>query len=151
MDRLTGEFKGVSMFLTSQEAKIYNRLRQYEDTGLTPEECDLYVKCQAQSVSKRELKLEKENDLLRSALEKYIKENGDDICEHCKNHIPCTPDDCDKYEEGSGGWINGQRVDDFEWSCKDFDYGTCGKMTGTPCDGCFCSDYSGFDLNLNTF
>lgn len=38
MDRLTGEFKGVSMFLTSQEAKIYNRLRQYEDTGLTPDE-----------------------------------------------------------------------------------------------------------------
>ena len=38
MDRLTGAFKGVSMFATAAEARIYNRLRQYEDTGLTPDE-----------------------------------------------------------------------------------------------------------------
>lgn len=38
MDRLTGDFKSVSMFLSSQEAKFYNRLRQYEDTGMTPDE-----------------------------------------------------------------------------------------------------------------
>lgn len=130
---------------------LVERLAEYEDTDLSPEECRLFIRCQAQDVSRRELKLEKANDLLRSALEKYITENGDDICEHCKNHIPCTPDDCDKYEEGSGGWINCQRVDDFKWSCKDFDYGTCDKMAGTPCDGCFRSDYSGFNLNLNTF
>lgn len=38
MDRLTGEFKGASMFATVEQARQYNRLRQYEDTGLTPDE-----------------------------------------------------------------------------------------------------------------
>lgn len=38
MDRLTGEFKGASMFATAADARIHSRLRQYEDTGLTPDE-----------------------------------------------------------------------------------------------------------------
>lgn len=38
MDRLTGDFKGASMFATVEQARIYNKLRQYEDTGLTPDE-----------------------------------------------------------------------------------------------------------------
>lgn len=37
-DRLTGDFKGASMFATVEQARQYNRLRQYEDTGLTPDE-----------------------------------------------------------------------------------------------------------------
>jgi FtsZ-binding cell division protein ZapB len=40
MDRLTGDFKGASMFATVEQARQYNRLRQYEDTGLTPDEID---------------------------------------------------------------------------------------------------------------
>lgn len=38
MDRLTGDFKGVSMFATVEQARQYNRLRQYEETELTPDE-----------------------------------------------------------------------------------------------------------------
>jgi hypothetical protein len=38
MNRLTGDFKGASMFATVEQARIYNKLRQYEDTGLTPDE-----------------------------------------------------------------------------------------------------------------
>lgn len=38
MDRLTGDFKGASMFATAADARIHSRLRQYEDTGLTPDE-----------------------------------------------------------------------------------------------------------------
>lgn len=38
MNRLTGDFKGVSMFATVEQALQYNRLRRYEDTGLTPDE-----------------------------------------------------------------------------------------------------------------
>lgn len=38
MDRLTGDFKGASMFATAEQARQYNKLRQYEDTGLTPDE-----------------------------------------------------------------------------------------------------------------
>jgi septal ring factor EnvC (AmiA/AmiB activator) len=40
MDRLTGDFKGASMFATVEQARQYNRLRQYEDTGLMPDEID---------------------------------------------------------------------------------------------------------------
>jgi len=38
MDRLTGDFKGVSMFATVEQAMQYNRLAQYENTALTPDE-----------------------------------------------------------------------------------------------------------------
>lgn len=38
MNRLTGDFKGVSMFATFEQAMQYNRLAQYENTGLTPYE-----------------------------------------------------------------------------------------------------------------
>lgn len=37
-DRLTGDFNGASMFATVEQARQYNKLRQYEDTGLTPDE-----------------------------------------------------------------------------------------------------------------
>jgi hypothetical protein len=40
MNRLTGDFKGISMFATVEQALQYNRLRRYryEDTGLMPDE-----------------------------------------------------------------------------------------------------------------
>lgn len=40
MDRLTGDFNGASMFATVEQARQYNKLRRYEDTGLTPEEIE---------------------------------------------------------------------------------------------------------------
>lgn len=49
--------------------KMIRRLAAYEDTGLTPEEVALYVKCEAQRVSKRELELAAENERLRAQLE----------------------------------------------------------------------------------
>ena len=48
---------------------MIRRLAAYEDTGLTPEEVALYVKCEAQRVSKRELELAAENERLRAQLE----------------------------------------------------------------------------------
>ncbi len=45
-----------------------NRLAAYEDTGLSPEEVALYVKCQAQSVSRRELQLGREIERLHAQL-----------------------------------------------------------------------------------
>lgn len=50
MVRLTGDFKSVSMFSTSEEAKIYNRLREYEDTGLTPKDIE-YLKAKKHTKS----------------------------------------------------------------------------------------------------
>lgn len=45
-----------------------NRLAAYEDTGLMPDEVALYVKCQAQSVSRRELQLGREIERLQAQL-----------------------------------------------------------------------------------
>jgi hypothetical protein len=49
-------------------AAICNRLAAYEDTGLSPDEVALYVKCQAQSVSRRELRLGIEIERLQAQL-----------------------------------------------------------------------------------
>jgi hypothetical protein len=43
MNRLTGDFKGASMFATVEQARIYNKLRQYEDTGLSPADCQAHA------------------------------------------------------------------------------------------------------------
>lgn len=59
-DRLTGDFKGASMFATVEQALQYNRLRRYEDTGLTPDEI---VALQAENEQ-----LRNENVLCKNAL-----------------------------------------------------------------------------------
>lgn len=99
----------------------------------------------------REEKLGEENSFLRTALIDHIKHWNDDLCKHCSNRISCEKRECERYQEGVGGWLNGQRVEDLRWSCRDFDFGTCGKMVGTPCEGCFENDYYGFSLDLSTF
>lgn len=47
-------------------------LLSYMETGLTPEECNLYVKTEAKKVSKKELELSIENADLNSALDKAV-------------------------------------------------------------------------------
>ena len=80
--------------------------------------------------------------------QKYIdllKQEPIGLCEHCQNLIRCEGKECPKYIEGRGGTINGKQAD-FHWDCRDFDYGTCPFMEGTPCDGCYECGYSGFVL-----
>lgn len=48
---------------------IYEKLHAYEQTGLNPDEINLYVKCQAHSVSKREAQLGLEVDRLQRELD----------------------------------------------------------------------------------
>lgn len=67
------------------------RLAAYEDTGLTPEECALYVKCEARQVGKRELTLSKENETLRRAITEFLKRGySGDMCPHCMNFELCN-------------------------------------------------------------
>lgn len=54
--------------LCEHNIAIFDRLAAYEDTGLMPEDVELYVKCQAQSVSKRELKLSRDIERLQDKL-----------------------------------------------------------------------------------
>ncbi len=74
-------------------------------------------------------------------LTKVIKKYCDDICDYCKNHIPCEGKKCSEYIEGIGD-ADG-KYPDFKWTCEDFDYGTCFKLENTPCNGCY-DDYNGF-------
>ena len=88
--------------------------------------------------------LKAENERLTAAYIKMLK-RYDDICAVCKNHIECKGEDCECFEQGKGGTIDGKEYPDIKWTCKDFNHGTCEKMENTPCQGCFDNDFSGFD------
>ncbi len=77
-----------------------------------------------------------------TTLTDVLKKYCDDICEYCKYEAPCHGSDCDQFTEGIGDAEG--KFPGLEWSCMDFDYGTCVKMRGTPCDGCFDNKYNGF-------
>ena len=55
------------------------------------------------------------------------------ICDFCEFYQPCTGKDCEFYEEGIGGTIDGKYYN-FKWDCLDFD--VCRKRENTPCEGC---------------
>lgn len=79
-------------------------LRQIRDTGLTPEEISLYVKCQAQQVSKRELQLGIERDRLKeeiSTLKAELRQR-DMPCEKC---VYSSNDNCDGCKWWKGDWV----------------------------------------------
>lgn len=78
---------------------------------------------------------------LTEVLKKYCA----DICEYCKHQIPCLIEKCDKYESGVGMHDEKGQFFKIKWACLDFDYGSCEKLKGTPCEGCFERDYENFD------
>lgn len=89
------------------------------------------------------LALAKERDVV---LKKYC----DELCSHCKNKVECNSKECKEYISGTQGYINDKPVE-FNWSCEDFDYGTCPMMEHTPCNGCFERDYDGFCYAGDTY
>lgn len=64
MERITADEKYGYAVSTRRIPEALDRLGEYEDTGLSPEEVALYVKCQASQVSRRELALAAERDRL---------------------------------------------------------------------------------------
>lgn len=77
-----------------------------------------------------------------------IKRWGVDACDKCQNQIPCLGKECDCFESGDSGEIDGKPVR-LHWTCEDFDYGTCRKMAGTPCERCG-GEYVNFILKEET-
>lgn len=78
-----------------------------------------------------------------------VKES-EHICNFCKNNIVCEGKECPKYIEGKGGYgQDGQHFPDWEWTCKDFDFGTCPLLENTPCNECFENDCKGFEWRGN--
>ena len=91
------------------------------------------------------LALKAEKERLTAAYIGLLKRSDDDICAVCKNRIECKGEDCEHYEKGNGMSFNGKEYPEMKWTCEDFNYGTCKKMENTPCQGCFDSNFSGFD------
>ena len=82
------------------------------------------------------------------ALLKDFKEfilNPNDVCNYCKHYQPCRGKECDNYIEGRGAWGHNSCMSDWQWSCKDFRYGTCPKLENTPCNGCIQNNMQGFE------
>jgi hypothetical protein len=71
--------------------------------------------------------------------------DGELICDFCKYDNPCQGDECDKYIEGVGCTDASGDYHDWKWTCMDFDFGTCGELENTPCNGCFDNNMSGFE------
>lgn len=87
-----------------------------------------------------------ERDAAVETMSNLLKHSDDDICAYCKNRVECKEKECDCYEHGKGAVdMDGNEHPDFEWTCKDFNYGTCQKMKGTKCEKCFENGYSGFE------
>lgn len=82
------------------------------------------------------------------ALLKDFKEfilNPDDVCKYCKYNQPCQGKECELYVEGKGARDHKGYKHDWEWSCKDFNYGECPMLENTPCNRCIKNKYSGFE------
>lgn len=87
-------------------------------------------------------RLAEENKRLRLKLENAVRDirrafDAECPCELCKYNIPCKGKECDCYIEGRGlvDEKTGQKFDQ-AWTCKDFNFGTCDKLAGTPCETC---------------
>jgi len=95
MDRLTGDFKGASMFATVEQARLYNRLRQYEDTNLTPDEIAA-LRAELDAAQRRAEAAEKD-------MKDAISMSPYAICGlFCKNHKPgCGRKNCRPEWRGS--------------------------------------------------
>ena len=92
-----------------------------------------------------------ENELYKLGVIKLIKESSSlCVCDFCKNKIECKEKDCPSYSSGRGGMLDNKKVD-FPWSCLDFDFGTCGAMEFTKCNGCWKDNFANFELDLSYF
>lgn len=82
------------------------------------------------------------------ALLKDFKEfilHSDDVCKYCKHNQPCRGKECECYVEGRGAEDKNGYTHDWQWSCEDFDWGTCPKLENTPCNGCIKHNLQGFE------
>ena len=82
------------------------------------------------------------------ALLKDFKEfilNSDDVCKYCKHNQPCHGKKCECYVEGRDAQDEKGYTYDWQWTCEDFDFGTCPKLENTPCNGCIKHNMQGFE------
>ncbi len=90
--------------------------------------------------------LEEKIKIMEGVIAKLAKE-CDDTCNYCKHNIPCLGKECEFYEEGKGLYDSNDKYYDWKWSCIDLDFGSCDKLSDTPCYNCIYKDYAGFQWN----
>nr|DAE43360.1 MAG TPA: hypothetical protein [Caudoviricetes sp.] len=78
-----------------------------------------------------------------------LVKRSEHICDYCKNKVQCKGEECDKYMKGNGCEDEKGNHYDWDWTCEDFDFGTCDMMIDTPCNGCFKNDNNGFEWRGN--
>ena len=59
-----------------------------------------------------------------------------DLCEYCEHNKPCLGEDCEHYMCGVGMEDESGKYYDEQWTCMDFDFGTCEMLSNTPCNKC---------------
>ena len=74
---------------------------------------------------------------------------SENICKYCKHNFECKGKECSKYIEGKGYWDANKCYHEWDWSCQDFDFGTCDMLELTPCNGCFENNNKGFEWRGN--
>ena len=74
---------------------------------------------------------------------------SENVCKYCKHNFECKGKECDKYIEGKGCWDANKCYHEWDWSCQDFNFGTCDMLENTPCNGCFDNDCKGFEWRGN--
>ena len=74
-----------------------------------------------------------------------LVKKSEHVCRFCKHNFECKGKDCDKYVEGKGCWDANKCYHEWDWTCKDFDFGTCDMLENTPCNGCFDNNCKGFE------
>ena len=84
-----------------------------------------------------------ENDFMELVMK------SENICKYCNNDFECKGKECDKYIEGKGCWDANKCYHEWDWSCQDFDFGTCDMLENTPCNGCFDNNFKGFEWRGN--
>lgn len=67
-----------------------------------------------------------------------IKEaiNADSTCFFCQHNHLCKGEKCPYYTSGVGIHDANGKYFDWQWSCMDFEFGTCDMLKDTPCNGC---------------
>lgn len=87
-------------------------------------------------------KLIKTIENLQSLLNKAISDisqalKTNDICSFCAYKIKCPGNNsCSEYIEGVGVKDEQGKTYNWKWDCTNFEYGTCDKLIGTPCENC---------------
>ena len=86
---------------------------------------------------------------LEEKIEKLILKESEDPCKYCVNYKKCPGRKCSDYISGKGCVDSSGKQVDCNWSCMDFDFGTCSLLENTPCNGCVDDCYKNFAWNGN--